>query len=189
MARKKTFTQDELYQAAHDLMLEVGYDSFTFQALSQKIDVSRTALYKYYANKDDLLQSYLGDQLEKVVDRMDSTNWPSSYPEKLSELMDLIFDYAETHLISAEVPAQQWSGENADEPGIIRSKELHAQFFRFIKKTIEEGQTIGYLKKDIPSLIIIETIFHSINLPNRTGLSAKEHGFFVKKILFKGIIK
>ncbi len=40
-------------------MLEVGYDSFSFQALSKKIDVSRTALYKHYANKDDLLQSYL----------------------------------------------------------------------------------------------------------------------------------
>ncbi|GAA4060944.1 TetR/AcrR family transcriptional regulator [Amphibacillus indicireducens] len=189
MARKKTFTQEELYQAAHDLMLEVGYDSFSFQALSKKIDVSRTALYKYYANKADLLQSYLDHQLNKVVERMDATNWSSNYSDKLSELMDLVFDYAETHTISMEVPLRKWSNDNAQEPEIIRSKELHARFFGYIQAIIEEGQTIGYLKKDIPSLIIIETIFHSINLPNRTGLTAEEHGFFVKKLLFEGIIK
>ena len=189
MARKKTFTQEELYQATHDLMLEVGYDSFSFQALSKKIDVSRTALYKHYANKDDLLQAYLHDQLEKVVERMDSTNWSLNYSEKLSELMDLVFSYAETHAISAEVPSRKWDKKNAGQPEIERSKELHGQFFGFIQTIIEEGQKEGILKNDIPSIIIIETIFHSINLPNRTGLPAKQHAYYVKKLLFEGILK
>lgn len=40
MARKKTFTQEELFQATHDLMLDVGYEDFSFQVLSKMIDVS-----------------------------------------------------------------------------------------------------------------------------------------------------
>ncbi|WP_319467983.1 TetR/AcrR family transcriptional regulator [uncultured Trichococcus sp.] len=189
MARKKTFTQEELYQATHDLMLEVGYDTFSFQMLSNKLDISRTALYKYYSNKNDLLQDYLNYQLEKVVERLDATEWPSEYPEKLSELMNLVFDYADTHAISAMVPDQQWTKENADDPDIQRSKELHARFFGFIQVMIEEGQRDGFLNQEIPLLVMIEAIFHSINLPNRAGLSTEQRAYFVKKMLFEGILK
>lgn len=189
MARKKTFTQEELYQATHDLMLEVGYDIFSFQLLANKLDISRTALYKYYTNKYDLLQDYLKHQLEKVVERLDATEWPAEYPEKLSALMDLVFDYADTHAISAMVPAQQWTKENANDPDIQRSKELHARFFGFIQVMIEEGQRDGFLNQEIPLMVMIETIFHSINLPNRAGLSTDQRAYFVKKMLFEGILK
>lgn len=189
MARKKTFTQEELYQATHDLMLEVGYDIFSFQLLANKLDISRTALYKYYTNKYDLLQDYLNHQLEKVVERLDATEWPSEYPEKLSALMDLVFDYADTHAISAMVPAQQWTKENAHDPDVQRSKELHTRFFGFIQMVIEEGQREGFLNQEIPLMVMIETIFHSINLPNRAGLSAEQRAYFVKKMLFEGILK
>lgn len=189
MARKKTFTQEELYQATHDLMLEVGYDTFSFQLLANKLDISRTALYKYYSNKNDLLQDYLNHQLEKVVERLDATEWPSEYPEKLSTLMDLVFDYADTHAISAMVPAQRWTKENSNDPDIQRSKELHTRFFGFIQVMIEEGQRDGFLNQEIPLLVMIETIFHSINLPNRAGLSTEQRAYFVKKMLFEGILK
>lgn len=189
MARRKTFTQEELYQATHDLMLEVGYDNFSFQALSKKIDISRTALYKHYANKDDLLQDYLNHQLEKSVEELDSIDWPSKYPEKLSELMDLILNYADSHAISAMVPTRQWNTDNAKDPDVQRSKALHGQFFGFIQRLIEEGQEKGFLKKEIPSLVMIEMIFHSINLPNRSGLPVERHASFIKQILFEGILK
>lgn len=189
MARKKTFTQEELYQATHDLMLEVGYDIFSFQMLSKKLDISRTALYKHYANKNELLQAYLNDQLEKVVERLDSTEWSSDYAAKLSELVDFVFAYADTHAISAMVPNRQWTNENAHDPDIQRSKELHSEFFGFIQAVIEEGQQTDYLTSEIPAIVMIEMIFHSINLPNRTGLSAEKRSYFVKKILFEGIRK
>ena len=58
-----------------------------------------------------------------------------------------------------------------------------------IQKIVEEGQQKEFLKNDIPSIIIIETIFHSINLPNHTGLPAEQHAYYVKKLLFEGILK
>lgn len=189
MARKKTFTQEELYQATHELMLEVGYDNFSFQALSEKIDISRTALYKHYANKDDVLQDYLNHQLEKSVKELSSIDWPTAYPKKLSKLMDLILNFADSHAVSAMVPNQQWSADNADDPNVQRSKELHLKFFGFIQGMIEEGQEKGFLKKEIPAPVIIEFIFHSINLPNCSGLPAEHHASFIKDIVFDGILK
>lgn len=187
MARKKTFTQDELYQATHELMLEVGYESFSFQLLSKELDVSRTALYKYYANKADLLRDYLNHQMEEIVERISTTEWPIEYQAKLSHLVDLVFDYADTHSISNMVPATKWNQET-ETPDIQRSKELHIQFFSFIQQMVEEGQRDGFLSQEIPPLMIVETIFHSITLPNRAGLPAEKRAYYVKKMLFEGIV-
>lgn len=187
MARKKTFTQEELYQATHDLMLAVGYDSFSFQLLSKELNVSRTALYKYYANKADLLHDYLNQQMEEIVERMTTAQWPLDYQEKLSYLLDLVFDYADTHRISNMVPQQKWTKETEDKPDVQRAMQLHIQFFTFIQAMIEEGQAEGFLDADIPTMIMVESIFHSITLPNTSGLSAKERVYYVKKMLFDGI--
>jgi hypothetical protein len=54
---------------------------------------------------------------------------------------------------------------------------------------IEEVQRDGFLNQEIPLLVMIETIFHSINLPNRAGLSTEQRAYFVKKMLFEGILK
>ncbi|MBZ6527701.1 TetR/AcrR family transcriptional regulator [Aerococcaceae bacterium DSM 111021] len=188
MARKKTFTQEELYIATHQLMLEDGYDQFNFMKLAQALNVSRTALYKYYSNKDELLRDYLLNQMEDFVRRIETTEWPENYEEKLSELLDLVFDFSDTHRITTQVQGQRWTKENEHQPDIQKSKQLHQTMFKFIHEVITEGQQIGYLDPEIPSLMLIETIFHSVTLPNRAGLSGKKRSYFMKKLLFKGIL-
>ncbi len=188
MARKKTFTQEELYTATHQLMLEEGYDQFNFMKLAKALDVTRTALYKYYNNKDELLQDYLKTRMQNFVKRIETTDWSENYEEKLSELLNLVFDFADIHRISLQVPRQQWNEENKDLPDIRESKQLHQTFFNFIQGVIEEGQQNGFLDAEIPSLILIEIILHSVTLPNMSGLSTEKRYYFLKKILFKGIL-
>ncbi|WP_373710692.1 TetR/AcrR family transcriptional regulator, partial [Jeotgalibaca porci] len=89
MARKKTFTQAELYQATHELILKVGYANFTFQLLSKELDITRTGLYKHFSNKDELLNAYLNAKLEEVVEQVEKTQWPDNYLDKLDEVINL----------------------------------------------------------------------------------------------------
>lgn len=189
MARKKTFTQDELYTATHQLMLAEGYDQFNFMKLAKALDVSRTALYKYYSNKDDLLREYLNAQMHESVQRIETTEWSENYEDKLSQLLDLIFDYADVHNISTQVPNQRWTQENQHEADIQESKQLHERFFNFIQDVIIEGQQKGILNPELPPFLLIETIFHSLMLPNRAGFSAQKRSEFMKVILFTGILK
>ncbi len=188
MARKKTFTQTELFQATHELMLAVGYDNFSFQLLANELDITRTALYKYYGNKTDLLRDYLNHQMEDIVEQLSTALWPSDYQEKLSHLIDLILDFTETHRISNMVRDQKWNQVADDSPEVQRSKELHSQFFSFIYGMIEEGQNSGFLDATIPPLVIVETIFHSIMLPNHAKLNPEERAYYLKKMLFNGIV-
>lgn len=188
VARKKTFTQTELFQATHELMLAVGYDNFSFQLLANELDITRTALYKYYGNKTDLLRDYLNHQMEDIVGQLSSAKWPSDYQEKLSHLIDLIIGFSETHRISNMIPDQKWKQVANEKPEVQRSKELHSQFFRFIYDMIEEGQNNGFLDATIPPLVIVETIFHSIMLPNHAKLTTEERAYYLKRMLFNGIV-
>ncbi|MER2295638.1 MAG: TetR/AcrR family transcriptional regulator [Desemzia incerta] len=189
MVREKKFTQDELYRATHKLILEVGYDNFSFMLLSKRLQISRAALYKYYANKDDLILDYLTAQMEQLVLQLNSIEWSTDFKEKLSQLISLIFEYADTHTISYMIPSQKWNNENANLSHVQKSKKLHTTFYDFIQRTIEEGQNKGYLLKTVPSMLIIELIFHSITLPNRTGLNTAERTQHITEILLHGILK
>lgn len=189
MARKKTFTQAELYQATHDLILKVGYGHFTFQLLSKELGITRTGLYKHFSNKDELLNAYLNAKLEEVVEKVETTQWPTDYLEKLDGVIDLVFGYAETHQISSMVPTQKWTKENENDPNVIKFKDLHVRFFGFIQEVIDIGMKEGYLNSDIPSIVIIETIFHIINIPNHAQLPNGQRLYHVKKMLFEGILK
>ncbi|MFL2133786.1 TetR/AcrR family transcriptional regulator [Desemzia sp. FAM 23990] len=189
MVRERKFTQDELYQATHNLILEVGYEKFSFMLLSKQLHISRAALYKYYGNKDELVQEYLNDQMEQMVKNIESIEWSTDFKEKISQLIDLIFKYADTHAISNMIPTQNWTKENKNLPNVQRAKQLHNIFFSFIQKVIEEGQNQGYLLADIPSMFIIEQLFHSITLPNRARLSATARANYIKEMLFYGILQ
>lgn len=189
MVREKKFTQDELYRATHKLILEVGYDKFSFMLLSKRLHISRAALYKYYANKDELILDYLTAQMEQLALQLKSIEWSTDFKEKLSQLIALIFEYADTHAISYMIPSQKWNSENIDFSHVQKSKELHTNFYIFIQKTIEEGQDKGYIVQTVPSMLIIEQLFHSITLPNRTNLSTAERKMYLTEIFLYGILK
>ncbi|AQS53316.1 putative HTH-type transcriptional regulator [Jeotgalibaca dankookensis] len=188
MARERKFTQEELFLATHKLMLILGYEQFSFLKLSQELQVSRSALYKYYKNKDELLRDYLNEKLEEMVIKMSSAKWPTDYSEKLSQLIHLIFEYADTHLISDMVSTVKWTEINRNDPGVKRAITLHQQFFSFIESVIEEGKDKGVLNKEIPSSIIIEMLFHSILLPNRAGLTELQRAEHITNIVLYGIL-
>lgn len=55
MARERKFTRDDLYETTKYMLLENGYEGFTFSKLAEKLNVSRGAIYKYFNNKDELI--------------------------------------------------------------------------------------------------------------------------------------
>lgn len=189
MVREKKFTQEELFRETHNLILEVGYEKFSFMLLSKRLRISRAALYKYYGNKDELILDYLTDQMEQLVRQLQSIEWSVDFKEKLSQLIALIFEYADTHAISYMIPPQKWSHEKTDYPYLKKSKDLHSTFYTFIQQTIEEGQKKGFILKTVPTMVIIEQLFHSITLPNRTGLSTEERTTYLTEILLYGILR
>jgi len=56
-------TKERLRQALLDLILEKPYDEITVQNILDKGDVSRSAFYAHYSDKDDLLRQGMPDDI------------------------------------------------------------------------------------------------------------------------------
>ena len=92
MAREKKFSTEDIYMETHKLLLSVGYDKFSFGLLASTLNVSRAAIYKYYANKEELIYDYMVSEMEKMVGDLDKMDWISDYPSQFQQLFALIFE-------------------------------------------------------------------------------------------------
>ena len=55
MARQKKMDEAAMLRETEKLLLERGYEGFSFKALSANLDIARSTIYEYYSHKDDLI--------------------------------------------------------------------------------------------------------------------------------------
>lgn len=188
VAREKKFSTEEIYLHTHELLIKEGYENFSFSLLAKSLQVSRAAIYKYYTNKDELINDYLIGQMEQMMKDFNHTEWSLDYSEQFDLLFELIFKYREIHLISNAIPHNKIkiSTENQKRKEII-SADVHGHFFKHIQQFIKTGKKNGQLKEELPDSLIVNMIFHSINIPDHSNLSLEEKAYFIKLIIKNGI--
>ena len=188
MVREKKFSTEDIYLQTHDLLIKEGYEKFSFSLLANSLAVSRAAIYKYYTNKDELINDYLIGQMEQMMDDFHQIKWDLDYSKQFDQLFELIFKYREAHLISNALPHDKMiiSTEKQKQKETV-SGEVHGQFFNYIQQFIQTGKTNGHIKKEIPDSLIVGIIFHSINIPDRSNLSSQERAYFIKMIIKNGV--
>jgi len=54
--RRRQRTRDAILQAAQELILEDGLLAFSMRKLADKVDYSPAALYKYFTNKEEIME-------------------------------------------------------------------------------------------------------------------------------------
>jgi AcrR family transcriptional regulator len=54
--RRYEKTRQEILDAARTILLEEGVEAISMRALAEKVDYSPAALYKYYSNKEEILE-------------------------------------------------------------------------------------------------------------------------------------
>ena len=55
-SRRHERTREMILQAAQEIILEEGLIAFSMRRLADKVDYSPAALYKYFANKDEIME-------------------------------------------------------------------------------------------------------------------------------------
>lgn len=84
----------QLIKTASDIISKEGLKKLTLRALSNRVGVSRTALYRHFVNKDDLLLAIAEEGFKKLTNRYQNINRDKSL-DSLSRLQDIARAYIE----------------------------------------------------------------------------------------------
>ncbi|MFC4625211.1 TetR/AcrR family transcriptional regulator [Daeguia caeni] len=186
-ARKQAYVQDEILAAAAELFAERGYRAVTIDDVSASLGYTKSVVYYYFKNKNQLLW--------EIFNKIHNTWW---------EEMQAI--------VSKDIPADEQLAEMIRQHAlnVMDKREWTAIYFRDVselteeqRKTVNEKKrefdklfTNTYLRgvkdgifKDMPPYIIVTSIVgicnftHTWYKPNRALKPAQVADYFVSIIL------
>ncbi|MFC9495997.1 TetR/AcrR family transcriptional regulator [Streptomyces sp. NPDC056975] len=99
-----------IVDAAHELMLSIGLARATTKEIAKAADCSEAALYKYFANKEELFVTVLGERLPKLgplLSELSKEPGAKSVEENLTEIArEAALFYEQTFPMAASLYAE-----------------------------------------------------------------------------------
>jgi TetR/AcrR family transcriptional regulator, repressor of fatR-cypB operon len=186
LARERKFNTVELFHEAKQLLLDNGYDGFTFSHLAERMEVSRAALYKYYENKEELITDLMIYEMEEFLHELKEIEKLEGFEKQFDFLMDIIFKKTEIHhLIKAAVHVlARLDRSNTNKE---RLEKLPLEMYTYLNSFILKGKKEGKLKSHIPDSLIIGFILQSVAIPNHFGIPHQEWLNSIKEIIRQGM--
>ncbi len=189
MARERKFSTDDLYRATKQILLQHGYEGFSFSLLAESLDISRGAIYKYFENREELISDYMLFEMKLFLEELKEIEKNDSFDEKLLFLIEVIFR-------NSTIPQLIEIGQRLSVNGNAKAKEnigqlekLHLDMYKYLQGFIEQGRQEQKLKASIPDTLILGIIFQSIMIPNHFGIPQSEWVSSIKEVLCRGFLK
>lgn len=187
MARERKFSTLELLQEAKQLVLQHGHDGFHFGLLAERMEVSRSTLYKYYDNKDELITDLMLHEMELFLRELAQIEERHGFDEQFDFLIELILRNAEIHQLlgmAAQLPKQSTDKVKANREKL---DSLHLDMYAMLRHFVEAGFAEGKLKPHIPAGLVLGFIFQSIAIPNHQRIPQDEWVAALKHIIRHGM--
>ncbi|TFB14236.1 TetR/AcrR family transcriptional regulator [Filobacillus milosensis] len=189
MARQRKFTEHELFLTTKSLLLEHGYEAFTFSQLAEELNVSRGTIYKYFENKEDLATEYMLYEMNMFLKDLEHIHNYETFSEQLDYLLDLIFKNADIqHLIEMgqHIPIHQSDRAKKNHEKL---EQLHIEMYRELDEFIQLGKRKKKIRQHIPDSLVLGYIFQSIAIPNHFGIPHEEWVASIKDIIKNGMFE
>ncbi|GAA3730273.1 TetR/AcrR family transcriptional regulator [Salinactinospora qingdaonensis] len=151
-----------LLSAATQLFAERGFERTSVQELVERAGVTKGAMYHYYASKDDLLFAIYERVLSMQTRRLhEFADGPGTLQERLRGAAADVVKTTLENLDDAAIFFRSLHMLSADRQASIR-KERRRYHERF-RAMIEEGQSEGIFRTDIPPDIIVNQYFGAVH--------------------------
>lgn len=187
MARERKFTEEELFVAVKHILLEQGYEGFTFSLLADRLEVSRGAIYKYYENKESLITQFMVYEMDQFIHELEKINQLNGFDLQYDLLMKMIFNKREVHqLIGIAQHIINHTDERLKEYK-DKLEKLPLAMYRQLQTFILEGKNTGRLKTNIPDSLMIGFILQSIAIPNHFNIPQSEWIEYIKEMISQGM--
>ncbi|MBO0960497.1 TetR/AcrR family transcriptional regulator [Neobacillus sp. MM2021_6] len=179
MARERKFSRDELFQETKQLLLQHGYEGFTFSILADTLHVSRGALYKYFENKEDLITNFIFYEMDQFLIHLKQLDLQLGFDAQFDFLLNLILSSSDIQKLIRI--GQQIPGHNE------KFEKLHVDMYQYLQDFIDRGKAEGKLRSDIPNNLLLGYIFQSVAIPNHGGTPHSTWVSSIKQIIREGM--
>ncbi|MDO4798278.1 MAG: TetR/AcrR family transcriptional regulator [Coriobacteriales bacterium] len=188
--RKSVQTRKKIMAMATEIMVERGNTSFQMSEVSRGCNMSKGALYYYFADKEDLIQAIFDDALDDLVKAIDKTIADAASAEEA--LMFVCSEYASrvregSPLSLALMHELIRSREYADEAGVMRLQYI----VRVIADLLEQGKEEGVVRQEIDANLTAIAVCGAFAFAaagiNEEGLSTDAFASQLFRIIVGGI--
>jgi len=170
--RRKDFRQPEILAAARALIEEEGAAHVSVARIAKAAGVSEATVYKYFENKQDLLNQVLSEWATPFIERLTAELAP------LAELRPRLVLIAIRYLRSLEETPRlhrvyfqelRWSDYRGS-----AIHQLNRRFVQGVMTTIEDGIRSGELRPDIDPRTFRDMLFGGLeHIGMRTSLAGR----------------
>ncbi len=187
MAKKK-LDEQHLMAATEELLLEKGYDAFHFKLLSDKLNVGRSTLYEYYANKEELITVYMQNVMEQILHECEQELDRDRAPlEKLKQLLQIFLRYSQIHQLIQMIPMLKTSKSKTVHARLEKLNQDHENIMRVLFELLREAKERGEIRQEIPDFVIAGFLFQAIQIPNRSGQDHRGWSETIFDMMYRGM--
>ncbi|WP_066172834.1 TetR/AcrR family transcriptional regulator [Bacillus marinisedimentorum] len=187
MARKKLEHQ-ELMKVTEALLLEKGYDGFHFKALAEQLNIGRSTIYEYYANKEELVTAYMLDVMQKVMAEIGENASIDDPLEQMKAHLQTFMKYSQVHHIIQMIPLVNPAASPRVKLALKKLSDDHKVLYRSMIHLIERGKMNGQIRTDYPSPVIASMFFIAIQLtPDTQETDYAAWGDMIFNLIYEGM--
>ncbi|SES00980.1 TetR/AcrR family transcriptional regulator [Psychrobacillus sp. OK032] len=189
MARERKFTDDQLFQATKQMIIQDGYEAFTFSKLASILNVSRGSIYKYYENKDELISEFLMYEMNRFLHEFHKLDKSGDFQTQFELLIDFIFEQSNMHQVLEIIQQIPANTTKRVENNKNRLNEYHIDMYQQLQGLIDLGRKENIIKNHLPTALLLGMTFQTIAIPNHFNISQEEWIASIKEVLIHGMLK
>ncbi|MEA2097372.1 MAG: TetR/AcrR family transcriptional regulator [Candidatus Cloacimonadota bacterium] len=155
--------QQQIIEAAINLIAEKGIQNLTTKNLAKNIEISEPALYRHFKNKLEILKSVLDHFSVKMKPAIEKLNRSSKALDKIEKFILEHLRIISSNPDFAKVIFSEANFQN-EETLILKVNNMMNKSHKILENVVQSGQNIGEIRNDISSLSIVRMIIGSLRL-------------------------
>lgn len=180
-------TKQRLIDVTRQMIDKSGVDSVSMRDLGKEMNLSRSAVYVYFKNKDDLLAAVVTENFQTLKSRICKLTGEINDPIKLVyEVLYTFYDFGINNQEHYKLMfLKQWDKEKYDDLHIA-AIEVFGVFYKCFEKAYEQKYTVNKSPRQLTA-IVSSFILGLVEL-NSTGHLEHEKGLDDPTGLIKSFI-
>lgn len=163
--REKSETRDKILDAARELFVTEGYEGVSMRKVAEKIEYSPTAIYVYFADKNELFRELCHQDYARLADIFKSSAMSTDPIERIRQIGTIYADFGERYpnhyrfMFMTPHPAHEFDDEDRELRG-NPEKDAYA----FLKWAVQQAIDAECFREDLRDAeIISQTLWAAVH--------------------------